>query len=320
MDPGKDANYSLERTLSVFSTSFGNQTYYPDVPRVEGALELVICETEREQAYRSLVCKRTDALFRPTVVHDPLARTKGNAHFFPGYFHGALLVGPFQLHPNRFLDEARRNAPHSPEASVSAFAGWVYSLYGTAGSKPEDLEKGLAAERKIFQLGTPDPRRGARKILSSCDNTALSRSPAGWRQVHCGLHLDPEKNEIPFSSIRALTVRGEPLRASPDLIYKNARTGAIVIVEIKLTLMSIPSNLWPNIWAQLWCYAQLPVATQAPQVTVVGEVWGEVYKWSRLSRANLQWLALRAMVHRDPRAPSYDRFFRQLFDIYRGYA
>jgi hypothetical protein len=306
--------------LIDFGIAFGKGSAYPDVPKVDGALELILSEGDKRVVYQNLVRQRTDALFTPRVIHDPLTGTKANVGFFPGYFKGALLVGPFKIVPKDFLAAARRQAPTSPEATVSAFASWVYSIYGPPGGSELAMKKGLEAERLIFGIGSDKPYLGARSILSSCDNAELRRSPAGWRQVHCGLHLDPDKDEIPFFELDTLTVRGKRMRAAPDLVYRNVRTGAVVIVEIKLTLQSVPSNLWPNIWAQLWCYSHLPVAVSAPELTVVGEVWGELHKWERSQRQNRQWLALRAMVHRNPRLPSYHRFFGELFNIYRGVA
>lgn len=100
------------------------------------------------------------------------------------------------------------------------------------------------------------------------------------------------------------------MRVSPDLVYRNRETREIFIVEIKNTWMNVPSNLWPNIWAQLWVYAQIPEVLEAPKVTVVGEVWGERF----LRKERL--VSMRACVKRDPRRPQFDRFFRELFEIY----
>ncbi|CAN7595132.1 hypothetical protein LJR099_004483 [Variovorax paradoxus] len=121
---------------------------------------------------------------------------------------------------------------------------------------------------------------------------------------------------MPFFELPDLRVRGVPMRASPDLVFRNARTEHVLVVEIKLSRQSLPSNLWPNVWAQLWIYSHLPVVQQAPQVIVTGEVWGE--KTSSRRGSILSLIYLRAVVRRDPRAPVYDRFFRALFDIYRG--
>lgn len=118
-----------------------------------------------------------------------------------------------------------------------------------------------------------------------------------------------------FFKIAELPVGGEPLRVLPDLIYQNQRTMELIVVEIKHSAMTIPLNLWPNIWGQLWCYAQMEQVRAAPKVTVVGEVWGDT--WEGRYPGN-RVVTLRLSVRRNPRAPGFDRFFRALFDIYRG--
>ena len=85
-------------------------------------------------------------------------------------------------------------------------------------------------------------------------------------------------------------------------------------MEIKFTRQAITTNLWPNVWAQLWIYAQIPTAIAAPRVTVIGEIWGEWYAPEKKLRA----VGLRASVRRNPRERTYDRFFRMLFGIYCG--
>ncbi|WP_291038065.1 hypothetical protein, partial [Hyphomonas sp.] len=125
-----------------------------------------------------------------------------------------------------------------------------------------------------------------------------------------------------FFSINDLLVGGKPLRVLPDLIYENTRTDEIIIVEIKHSQMDIPSNLWPNIWGQLWCYAQIQELRRFQKLTVIGEVWGDYYRKESLGKRrglrDCQYVYLRASVRRNPRAVPYDRFFRTLFDIYRG--
>jgi hypothetical protein len=131
------------------------------------------------------------------------------------------------------------------------------------------------------------------------------------------MHMTP--GALPnYLTVDDLKVAGEALRVLPDLVYRNQRTGEIIIVEIKHSRMTIPSNLWPNIWGQLWCYAQLGQVRKAPRVTVIGEVWGDA--WTRGNRkiSGSHLVCLRASVRRNPRVPAYDRFFRELFDIYRG--
>lgn len=107
------------------------------------------------------------------------------------------------------------------------------------------------------------------------------------------------------------------MRGSPDLVFRNINSGQVLIVEIKLSKMKIPSNLWPNVWAQLWCYSQIAIAKNAPEVTVTGEVWAEgIFNLRR--RSPVMSLVLRSVVRRNPREAAFDRFFRSLFEIYSG--
>ncbi|WP_348269448.1 hypothetical protein P8936_12060 [Edaphobacter paludis] len=195
---------------------------------------------------------------------------------------------------------------------MSAFASWIYSLYSNACGDEQDRERGKAVEPAILKF---------RKMAqSSVDDGYLRSIGSEWRLVHNGLHL-PAQDGVPWFSINHLRVNGEALRASPDLIYRHPGLNEVMIVEIKHSFMQIPSNLWPNLWGQLWCYSQLDIACNANRVTVIGEVWGERehwYGWGR-HRDIENCLHLRASERRDPRVPAYDRFFRTLFEIYCGH-
>ena len=259
---------------------------------------------------------RASVLFDSDFVKDPLNKTQSH-RFWPGAFQVGgkreEVPASFKLVPSRFLERAKEMSPKKPQATASAFSQWVYSLYGNAFGDNEDRERGKEVEQVIL-----DRRR---KAACSIDEEFLSSTGSDWKLIHNGLHLD-DVNETRFLEISHLRVNGEPIRASPDLLYKNDIKSEVVIVEIKHSRLPITTNLWPNVWAQLWCYAQLEIVQSARKTTVVGEVWGE--RWTRArgqGRKRVEGdplLCLRASVRRDPRAPAYDRFFRHLFEIYRG--
>ena len=257
---------------------------------------------------------RAAILFGSSSVIDPLDKSQGSTSGLP-LLGRERVTQPtaFRLNPSHFLEAAKRNPPKKSEATASAFSQWVYSIYGNSFGNNEDRERGRGLEKEIF-----DQRR---KAVCSIDDDFLNSINSHWKLYYNGLHLKHDKGTQYFE-IDHLRVDGDPLRASPDLIYKNDRESEIIIVEIKHSKLPITTNLWPNVWAQLWCYAQLDVARDAKQIAVIGEVWGE--KWikakfhERNRAARHPLVCLRASVRRDPRAPAYDKFFRELFDIYRG--
>lgn len=241
--------------------------------------------------------ERTKVLFGSTLCNDRMKNGKFT------YRQANSLGSPFHLIPSKFLTKAQDLRPSNPEPNASSFAQWLYSLYADAYGSETDREEGKAAEEHILAA-----RRSA---YVTTDPKAMQTDFSDWRLMHNG--LGSSRNNIPrFFTIDDLKVRGEPLRAAPDLLYRNQKSGEVLIVEIKNSRMTIPCNLWPNIWGQLWCYAQIDQVRAASKVTVVGEVWADT--WSDDTRI----VILRASVRRDPRAASYDHFFRSLFNIYRG--
>ncbi|TAT70004.1 ribonuclease E inhibitor RraB [Rhizobium ruizarguesonis] len=254
---------------------------------------------------------RAAVLFGSDMVKDPLRSPSMRWSSI-----GKLNSGPvtaFQLIPSEFLQRARELPPKDAQPTASAFAQWVYSLYSNANGSDEDRERGKEAEEDIWKR---------RSVSASCtDNRFLRSSGSPWILMHNGLHL-PRKQHSDFFEVPHLLVKGEPLRASPDLVYVNKREAEILIVEIKYSHLPIPKNLWPNVWAQLWCYSQIDVATAATKVRVVGEVWSEMwskgYGQGRRRTEGKKLVCLRASVRRDPRAQVFHQFFRALFQIYSG--
>jgi hypothetical protein len=252
---------------------------------------------------------RASVLFGSDLVRDTLKP------FVPSANCGFTDAGPptFRVEPKDFLARARSMRPAYPQPTASGFAQWIYSLYRQAEGTDDDKARGRAAEQDIW-----DRRLAA---VGANDETYLRKKGLDWRLIHNGLSLR-DRSTSRHLLIPALRVRGEPLRVSPDLMYANHDQSRVLIVEIKFSRQVIPRNLWPNVWGQLWCYAQLDVARKAGHLTVVGEVWAE--EWTRKSRTRSGYepaqmlVTLRSAVRRDPRSAAYDRFFRQLFDIYAG--
>ncbi|TBY27402.1 hypothetical protein E0H93_28585 [Rhizobium leguminosarum bv. viciae] len=246
---------------------------------------------------------RAAVLFGDDLVEDPLRRKLADGQ------HSNV----FEIVPSKFLRLAQSRPPKDAQPTASSFAQWVYSLYGVAGGNDDDLERGKNAEPEIWER---------RLAAASCnDNRFLRSIHSPWELIHNGLHLRNHAQPY-FFELRQLRVRGEPLKVSPDLLYANKRVSEVTVVEIKHSHLPLTKNLWPNIWAQLWCYSHIDLAAQANKVTVVGEIWSDT--WTRAyghgyKHVPSQRLAsLRASVKRDPRTPAYDGFFRALFEIYAG--
>lgn len=229
-----------------------------------------------------------------------------------GALEDPLQVEPasrFHVSGAEFIRLACSKPPKFLEPTVSAFADWIYSLYTVAPAKLV-LERGRQAEFDI-QL-----KRNARaRRVDSMSDVPVS----DWKLEHNGLNLlttsKPLRGpqEYAYFEIPSLQVCSQPLRASPDLLYRHRKTKDAVLVEIKFSNKAIPSNLWPNVWAQLWAYAQIPQLEDSPTIRAVGEVWGEVADARKFPP-----VCLRRVVVHDPRDAVFDSFFRELFDIYRG--
>lgn len=225
---------------------------------------------------------------------------------------GSRQPGAFQLVPTKFIENAGRRRPRNPEPTASGFSQWLYSLYSDAYGKDQDRERGKLAEQEILAERS--------RAFSATDNQTMRKRFPDWRLVHNGMNIG--KDEPPrYFEIKELSVGGQALRVLPDLIFENTSSGARIIVEVKHSYMTIPTNLWPNIWGQLWCYSQMADIKSSPSVTVVGEVWGDGTHYrggNRYLRGVDRYVYLRASVRRNPRASAFDQFFRVLFDIYRG--
>lgn len=215
----------------------------------------------------------------------------------------------FNIVPADLLAKARQRPPVDPQPTASGFSSWIYSLYGNAIGKDEDRERGKEVEKEVL-----DRRRA---IYLGVDNAYLRKSVSNWALIHNGIE-QPDGQPVDYLTVDHLRVGGMPLRVSPDLMYQNQSLSKVLIVEIKHTKMFVPTNLWPNVWAQLWCYSQTDVARQADNVCVIGEVWCDEFVRVGRGQPRERHVTLRASVKRDPRLRGYDRFFRELFEIYSG--
>lgn len=212
----------------------------------------------------------------------------------------------YNVKPRKYIIHASNNRPKLPGKRVSDFTDWIYLLEGKS-PFAERLHAGSEAEKQILH----------KKLNSRSAHPIPTQPDSDWELFHCGMRINDEMERAHFYEIPSLLVNGSPIRASPDLVYLNHKLKKAIVVEIKYSRATISSNLWPNVWAQLWAYAHIPPIQSMRDIILIGEVWGEEGSPPYTTPLESE-IFLRASVHRDPRNPSFDRFFRTLFNIYAG--
>ena len=148
--------------------------------------------------------------------------------------------------------------PRSP--TVSSFGDWLMRLY-TPVRNDYALWRGLDGERAVVDH---------RKSLARMKREVPRWEHANWKLVHDGIRGSFDNSfDIP-----SLKVDGQTLQGVPDLVFREKRTGRILIVEIKISSAALPSDGWPNLRAQLWAYSKTARwCAKAPEVLLAGEVW-----------------------------------------------
>lgn len=195
------------------------------------------------------------------------------------------------IDPRRFdYERLTRRAQLRPRLSynptVSHFTSWGYSLCGVE-RKQSNLLRGLAAEAAIFKERVPRPSHGNWELIHNGMSLARRQEPS-QRDAH-----DPV-TAAPGFQISSLSILGRPLRANPDLVFRERRLDGsttpsgrerIVIVEIKGSTAPIPPDLWPNTRAQLWAYSKIDDFANAREIILVGEVWHALRRSCGLRRS-----------------------------------
>jgi hypothetical protein len=236
---------------------------------------------------------RWEAVHNDRDVHDP--------------FDSGEPASPFHIGASDFLQLARSHPPSKRGQTVSDFTSWIYSLYT---SRPDSLalQYGLKMEQSIF-------RERSRLIA---DKVFTWIEPSAWEMLHNGLRISgTTATRVPSLEVPDLRVDGCSIHASPDLIYVHKTTRAVLLIEIKFSLARIPTNLWPNVWAQLWAYSKIPILQSSSNISAVAEVWAERFEQSH-SKSRGATIYLRATKRRNPRSATFNRFFTELFRIYTG--
>ena len=191
---------------------------------------------------------------------------------------------PFRFNLAKLARLGQYFQPKETGRTVTAFTDWIFRLY-----KPQRdyvaLKRGAHFEREI-----------ARKRVRYPQHT-------GWKLIYDGMN-GSEEHALPISE---LAINGAPIYGKPDLVFREKKTGRIMILEIKVSERDIPSDGWPNLQAQLWAYSKIDMWKDAPEILLVSEVWS--YSYGVRRRGTIRYL-------------QDDQIFetqnRKLFDVYCG--
>lgn len=169
------------------------------------------------------------------------------------------------------LERGARQPPSRITGTASAFSDWVMGLYRR--------RRGV---RTRMPWSAPVSLDDQRMILGRMEERFIEEERLWYRSTIDGeshldlLFADPLDGTAPAFAASRLKVAGSPLLCVPDVVLRDARSGSIVIKERKVGWVSeewIPREGWPNLKAQLWCYAWIDDWVDAPRVTLVGEIW-----------------------------------------------
>lgn len=139
--------------------------------------------------------------------------------------------------------------------SASSFANYVYEQ--TTGDVRNPLEQSIGDHARQ-SIGVE-----AEKHRTQYESIAQNLgSHLKYKLIHDGTSASSSQKVY---ECRYLTREGNPIRCNPDLVFESTNHGAdkkrsIIIVERKTRTggdkyPSVPDESYPNVRAQLWCYA-----------------------------------------------------------------
>ena len=209
--------------------------------------------------------------------------------------------------------------PSSPRRWVSHFSEWVFNNSGNHRNRRFALNQFRIKRAKHEGQFS---HRDVEVFREWCDGRFRDVNvPSTWEILFADDHFSRERT---FTS-RTLTVGGRPLCGRPDVILRDSQTGRVLIIERKFTdvpVERIPADGWPNLRAQLWCYAWMDEWLDAPDVLLVGQIWS--FQRREIVSRNGSRFAKRAqrLYSEIPRFRRSDAQFhdpwRRAFEIYGG--
>lgn len=165
-------------------------------------------------------------------------------------------------------------------ATASHFANWVFDQTTGGRHRPKSALQ-RATRRERMRLGAVSHRDIELFLMQTWAQDWLGpKNRSRWSLWFADRKEGPPRT---FTASR-LIVAGIPLRCVPDVVLQEERTGEVLIIERKTTTVPeprIPTNGWPNVETQLWCYSWIDEFADAPDVRLVGQLWCW-NKWSRV--------------------------------------
>ena len=228
------------------------------------------------------------ALFGPVINEDMKAKllpAYESLKRWTAFLSSKKLIGSvYKTTHQQLLAQAKLKPPKSRGRAVTNFTDWIYRLY-IPHRDYAALRQGARVEREIELTRIPLPANEK------------------WSLIYNGMG----DSLAPALSISELEVDGSPMFGKPDLVFREKRSGRILIVEIKATEADIYADGWPNLRAQLWAYSKIDQWKDVNEVILVGEIWG--YRGGIRRRATLRWIKGDAVFEREN---------AELFDLYKS--
>ena len=161
---------------------------------------------------------------------------------------------------------AEKSNKWTNEATASAFQNWVFEQ--TIPSYAQSRDFPILSIINRMELGRYVHEELAKDAHWLGKATGQSFAPSDWKLIY----IDHGDQHSPNLRASNLTLNGTPLVCRPDVVLSNKNDGTILIIERKTTGRyegSIPPSAWPNIRAQLWCYAWIDDRLDAPEVILI---------------------------------------------------
>lgn len=236
---------------------------------------------------------------------DPIPRPKsGDAGIYDrwsSYLNGSVWdkdASPFRISIKELIRQAEASVhweeslgklPKTPELTVTNFCKWIYSFYSPP-PRLAQLEEGKKVEITVDTF-----------FLRRNLNVYIER---GWSVCY----RDTFDNSIDSLKIDALRIKGSALYGKPDIVFKHEDSGDIIIVERKASQSTMPSDSWPNVRAQLWCYSKANVFLNAPNIMLVAEAWRQSKNGAIAPNGVVTW---------NSQDSDLNQSMQELFEIYR---